>query len=247
MAPINLCFPSHLTLVVIFFLCVVTASGVSESEILLKIKASLGNADVPLRNWNVSAVPCNGNTSFWVGVICTNEGKVWGLQLENMSLSGIIDIDTLVELQNLRTISIMNNRFEGPIPNIKKLSALKNLYLSNNSFSGQIPDDAFNEMVWLKKLYMSYNKFTGPIPSSLTKLPKLTELMLNDNQFQGRIPDFPQNELQLVNVSNNQLDGPIPPSLGKIMNSTLVSVHARTNHHHPLNHQHPPSWVRYIG
>ncbi|PIA43980.1 hypothetical protein AQUCO_01800208v1 [Aquilegia coerulea] len=222
MATNHLWLPWHLTLLIIW-LCIVTASGASEAEILNKFKLSLGNADGPLRNWNVSAVPCKGNTSLWVGVICTKEGKVWGLQLESMSLSGIIDIDTLVELQNLRTISIMNNQFEGPIPNIKKLSALKNLYLSNNSFSGQIPGDAFNEMVWLKKLYLAHNQFTGPIPWSLTKLPKLIELMLNDNQFQGRIPNFPRNELQVVNVSNNQLDGPIPPSLRKIINSTLVS------------------------
>ncbi|KAF5178736.1 Pollen receptor-like kinase [Thalictrum thalictroides] len=210
------------------FLCfctrkdVVTMSGASETDILNKFKLSLANADVPLKNWN--GVPCKGNISLWTGVICTDQGTVWGLQLESMGLSGIVDIETLVDLPNLRTISIMNNRFEGPIPDIKKLSALKTLYLSNNSFSGHIPGDAFTDMVWLKKLYLAHNQFTGPIPWSLTKLPKLIELMLNDNQLQGRIPDFPQKSLQLVNVSNNQLHGPIPPHLRKIMNSTsLVS------------------------
>ncbi|KAF5176139.1 Leucine-rich repeat receptor-like protein kinase pxc1 [Thalictrum thalictroides] len=222
MAPNNLCLPIPLTLVVIF-LCAVTASGASETEILLKVKASLVNADVSLSNWNASGSPCKGNISLWTGVICTDQDTVWGLQLESMGLSGIVDIDTLADLPNLRTLSIMNNRFEGPIPDIKKLSALKTLYLSNNSFSGHIPGDAFTDMVWLKKLYLAHNQFTGEIPWSLTKLPKLMELMLNDNQFQGRIPDFPQKELQLVNVSNNQLQGPIPVGILSKMNSSMFS------------------------
>ncbi|XAR74061.1 Non-specific serine/threonine protein kinase [Bertholletia excelsa] len=130
-----------------------------------------------------------------------------------MGLSGNLDVDSLLLLPRVRYLSFMNNRFEGPIPNFKKLGYLKSLYLSNNQFSGQIPDDAFVGMGSLKKLYLSHNRFSGPLPSSLTLLPKLRALHLEGNQFVGRIPDFQQEHLVVVNLSDNQLEGPIPPGL----------------------------------
>ena len=59
---------------------------------------------------------------------CSN-GVVWGLQLENLRLMGQIDVDALVPLRSLRTISLMNNSFEGPMPEWKKLGTLKSLFL----------------------------------------------------------------------------------------------------------------------
>ncbi|KAJ1408170.1 Serine-threonine/tyrosine-protein kinase, catalytic domain [Sesbania bispinosa] len=53
-----------------------------------------------------------GDHNNWRGVLC-NQGKVWGLKLENMGLKGFIDVDSLKELPYLRTISFMNNDLEG--------------------------------------------------------------------------------------------------------------------------------------
>ncbi|KAL6969673.1 actin-regulating kinase prk1 [Sarracenia purpurea var. burkii] len=47
----------------------------------------------------------------WIGVLC-EEGKVCGLKLENMGLSGAIDVESLTELPAFRTISLMNNDFD---------------------------------------------------------------------------------------------------------------------------------------
>lgn len=196
-------------------LCIATSLALNETVTLINFKASLDNSDVPLQNWKASGVPCIGKTPQFKGVICTDDGKVWGLQLEGMGLSGTLNISLLLGLQNMRTISFMNNSFQGSLPDIKKLGALKNLYLSNNRFNGDIPDDAFDNMVWLKKVYLSHNQFTGPIPTSLTKLPKLLELRLDENKFHGEIPDFPQRGLQFVNVSNNHFEGAVPESLSK--------------------------------
>lgn len=138
-----------------------------------------------------------------------------------MGLRGVIDVDLLVVLSNLRAISFMDNNFEGPLPNLKKLSALKSVYLSNNEFSGQIPADAFLGMVWLKKVHLARNHFVGEIPTSLTSLPKLLELRLEDNAFIGRIPDFQQTSLNSFNVSHNDLEGRIPASLSRIDSSSF--------------------------
>lgn len=188
--------------------------GDSSLQALLDFKRKLSNADA-LSDWDPSSKtsPCSDDHvgEIWTGVLCFN-GNIWGLQLENKGLGGEIHIDSLLPLPQLRTLSFMGNNFEGPLPDFRKLGALKSLFLSNNHFSGDIPDDAFTGMSYLKKVYMANNKFTGKIPTSLAKSPRLLELRLENNQFIGPIPDFPP-DLKLINVSNNQLEGPIPPSL----------------------------------
>ncbi|XWS73376.1 hypothetical protein CRYUN_Cryun02cG0123000 [Craigia yunnanensis] len=195
--------------------------ALSDPEILLKFKSSLTN-DTALENWeNNSKPPCVEHRANWIGVLCT-EGTIWGLQLENMGLSGTIDVNTLTGLSNLRTLSFMNNNFNGPIPKLNELSALKSIYLSKNRFSGDIPGNAFAGMIWLKKLYVSQNQFTGEIPASLATLPKLLELKLDGNRFSGQIPDFKQKGLQKVDLSINGLEGSIPASLSR-MNASMFS------------------------
>ncbi|XP_042492009.1 pollen receptor-like kinase 4 [Macadamia integrifolia] len=195
---------------------VMAASASSESNTLLKFKASIAKTTA-LDSWNASTSPCTS----WVGVRCI-EGTVRGLQLENMGLSGTIDVESLMGLQFLRSISFLNNSFNCPIPSIWKLGALKSVYLSENQFSGEIPDDAFEEMGSLKFLYLADNKLTGKIPSSLAKLPKLLELELDGNKFEGNIPDFQQKNLRLVRVANNQLEGPIPATLSNMDSSSFA-------------------------
>ncbi|KAL5699763.1 hypothetical protein ACHQM5_030620 [Ranunculus cassubicifolius] len=210
-----------LLLTVVVFLCIVSPSlcdSDADVQTLINFRNSLVNGEVALKDWNATSPPtppCVANSSQWTGLIC-NEGKVWGLQLEHMNLSGSINIDLLNQLKGLRTLSFQYNNFQGGFPGFKKLKALKQLYLSGNQFTGDIPDDAFDGMVWLNTLNLSSIGFTGTIPSSLPKgCPKLVQVRLDGNQFEGQIPDFPQQPPPTVNVSNNHLEGPIPPSLRK--------------------------------
>ncbi|KAJ7973681.1 Receptor-like protein kinase [Quillaja saponaria] len=202
-------------LLLLFYVVGSSASGASESEALLKFKDSLENNKDLSGSWNNETTPCSSEKANWVGVICF-AGKVWGVKLEKMGLKGVIDVESLKDLSNLRTISFMDNSFEGSLPDLSKLASLKSIYLSNNRFSGEIPPQTFQGMQWLKKIYLARNQFTGAIPSSLTSLPKLLELRLEGNQFIGRIPDFQQKTLQSINVSNNKLEGEIPASLSKM-------------------------------
>ncbi|KAK4747373.1 hypothetical protein SAY87_026410 [Trapa incisa] len=196
-----------------------TAAGNdSDSAALLSFKSSIKDPTAALSSWTTTSPPCTAaatSISTWAGVICLR-GSVWGLQLEHSGLSGQIDVASLERLKSLRTISFMNNSFEGPIPAFNKLGALKALFLSNNKFSGEIPDATFEGMLSLKKLHLSHNQFSGKIPESLVELPRLIELRMEDNRFNGAIPEFQQKNLQVLKLSENALEGPIPSSLHKL-------------------------------
>ncbi|KAK2994050.1 hypothetical protein RJ640_012320 [Escallonia rubra] len=160
---LNCCFLSlHVLLA-----CVIASSGSQEDDAknLLKFRDSLSNT-TQLNNWNATVPMCKNNTANWNGLICLNNA-LFGLQLETMGLGGIIDMDTLAALPTLKTISFMNNSFDGPMPSIKNLGALRGFYISGNQFFGEIPDDAFSGMKLLKKVYLANNRFTGKIPKFL--------------------------------------------------------------------------------
>ncbi|KAM7513358.1 hypothetical protein LguiB_012233 [Lonicera macranthoides] len=186
-------------------MCVIASSGESEPQILLRFRETLSNNTL-LNNWNEDIDVCR-----WNGLICS-KGSFYGLQLEGMELTGIIAVEILTELPSLRTLSFMNNKFEGPIPNVTKLGALRGLYLSHNRFSGEISSDFFAGMQSMRKVYLANNEFTGKIPSSLADLPKLVELQLQNNEFEGEVPNFEQKDL-VANLANNKLVGPIPAVL----------------------------------
>ena len=88
---------SLLALIIVLSVQAIASSGKSDSEILLDFKSSLGNNSA-LSDWKTSTSPCSGNKTQWVGVLC-EQGKVWGLKLENMGLNGAVDLEPLKELK----------------------------------------------------------------------------------------------------------------------------------------------------
>lgn len=132
-----------------------------------------------------------------------------------MGLSGNINVDALLEIPTLRTITLVNNSFSGPIPDFSRIGALKALYLSFNDFSGEIPTDFFSKTLSLKKLWLSGNKFSGKMPDSLGQITHLIELRLENNEFSGAIPELGQKSLTSIDLSNNKLEGEIPESMSR--------------------------------
>ncbi|KAJ1425715.1 Protein kinase domain [Sesbania bispinosa] len=193
----------------------VPTSGDTTGQILMRFRSFLSN-DNALNNWGDESNLCN-----WAGLLCTKQ-VFYGLRLENMGLGGKVDVDTLLELSNLVSFSVINNTFEGPMPEFKKLVKLRALFLSNNNFSGEIPDDAFEGMKRLKRVFLAENRFTGHIPKSLANLPRLLDLNLHKNSFGGNIPEFQQKDFRVFNLSNNQLEGPIPESLSNMDPSSFA-------------------------
>ncbi|XP_023546614.1 pollen receptor-like kinase 3 [Cucurbita pepo subsp. pepo] len=183
----------------------------SEKEALLKLKQSFTHSG-SLNSWNADSVPCSAR---WTGIIC-NKGVITGLHLSGLQLSGTIDVEALIQLPRLRTISLIDNKFTGPIPEFNKIGVLKALLLTRNQFFGDIPDDFFSTLTSLKKVYLSSNNFSGNIPNSLAQLSHLLELHLDRNQFSGPLPNLKYASIiTSLDVSNNNLQGQIPDSLSK--------------------------------
>ncbi|CAL0306938.1 unnamed protein product [Lupinus luteus] len=178
-----------------------------ENEALLKLKKSFSTSN-SLSSWVPNQNPCS---SKWEGVICINNA-ITSIHLSDKGLSGKIDIEALMEIPSLRSLSFVRNNFSGPIPEFNKLGALKAIYLTKNQFSGPIPSDFFSQLGSLKKIWISNNKFSGPIPDSLTKLKLLNELHLENNEFSGPVPEF-NNSIKSLDMSNNKLQGAIPASM----------------------------------
>ena len=189
------------------------SSSVSETDALLSFQKSLSNPSQVLPSWKPDSNPCEAK---WQGVFCAKGGDgnpvVIRLHLQNLGLSGSIDIDALNDLKNLISFSISKNSFEGPLPPFNKLKGLKSIYLDSNEFSGEIPGDYFDG-TYLRRIWLSNNQFSGKIPESLGKLPNLNVLHLEGNKFSGPIPDISQNSLTELDLSGNQLEGQVPQSM----------------------------------
>ncbi|KAF7098294.1 hypothetical protein CFC21_100048 [Triticum aestivum] len=188
------------------------AAAASEGDVLLTFRATLrgpvgDRPPAPLDQW------------------------VLGLRLEYLGLQGAApDMAPLAALLGLRVLSFANNNLTGAFPaGLSVLPALKTLYLSRNRLTGDIPDGAFADMRGLKKLLLGDNAFTGPIPGSITS-PKLLGVQLARNRFQGAIRNFDQKDLQLFNVSNNQLSGPIPEVLSRFDAASFQGEFDRSLH-----------------
>ncbi|KAL5537671.1 hypothetical protein UlMin_043996 [Ulmus minor] len=223
MEALNKPLQTHLLLLLVLTLSTFLrpSSAGTDEDTLIEFKSYLLN-DTALGDWDASVRVCT-NRSTWTGVTCLKD-KFYGLKLENMGLMGLIHVDTLAKLPTLRSLSFMNNSFEGPMPEVKKLGRLKVLYLSYNKFSGEIEGDAFEGMSNLKKVYLARNDFWGDAPRSLLGLSKLVELDLQGNQFQGRLLELQHRgwTWRFFNVSYNRFVGRIPVSLSMIDSTAFI-------------------------
>ncbi|KAI3445719.1 hypothetical protein Pfo_002384 [Paulownia fortunei] len=153
-----------------------------ERDALLVLKAGFNSSFLD-SNW--TGIMCYMNeTPYWHGIQCFN-GRVTGIILESMGLTGGIKADAFVNLTELSDLSF-----------------------KNNFISGNLMEFANNPK--LRKIDLSGNKFHGEIPSSLPYLNSLESLLLEDNNLTGPIPGFNQSSLQKFNVSHNNLSGAIP-------------------------------------
>jgi len=144
--------------------------------------------------------------------------------VHNNSLSGELPFE-ITKLKYLKNISLYDNQFSGVIPQSLGInSSIVKLDCMNNKFSGNIPPNlCFGKH--LSVLNMGINQFEGGIPSDVGRCQTLMRLILNENYFTGSLPDFESNlNLNYMDLSKNNISGPVPSSLGNCKNLTYINL-----------------------
>jgi len=125
------------------------------------------------------------------------------------SISGMASIETI----NLW----YNNLSFADIDSLRGLNTLKILFLNNNNLSGAIPSSIGN-LNNLLILYMSDNNINS-IPKEFTQLTNLVWVDMQKNKITTLPNDIGVlSKLQVLNISDNQLAGTLPESMGNLNN-----------------------------
>lgn len=191
----------------------------NDKKVLLQIKQAWNNP-YQLASWDPNTDCCT-----WYIVKCDSKShRIVQFDLFDAEISGQIpeaigDL-TFLQFLNMRDLTDLT----GPIPqSLAKLTDLNFLRLSYTNLSGPVPT-FLNKLNKLTFLDLSFNDLTGSIPPSISQLQNLDAIRLDGNMLTGVIPDsfgtFTGNVPDLF-LSDNQLSGPVPTSLGALSFSQL--------------------------
>ncbi|XP_040368776.1 receptor-like protein 43 [Rosa chinensis] len=212
----------------------------NQQRSLLQFKKSLVfNHSTKLSSWNASTDCCS-----WVGVTCSSNGHVLGLDISSEHISaGINNSSSLFHLHYLQSLSVIKldgNNISAPVPGffanfsnltilslqgcnlhgtfpkeIFQLPSLQSIDLSyNQQLDGSLPEFPMNGS--LRNLHLRWTKFSGLLPNSIGNLKMLSTLNVVYCNFTGPIPKSITNLTQLVSLSmsHNKLEGSIPSFSG---------------------------------
>uniref|UniRef100_A0A7N0RCF3 non-specific serine/threonine protein kinase n=1 Tax=Kalanchoe fedtschenkoi TaxID=63787 RepID=A0A7N0RCF3_KALFE len=130
-------------------------------------------------------------------------------------------------LQNLTKLLLLSNELSGFIPpDIGNSTNLYRLRLNDNRLGGTIPAEIGN-LKMLNFVDFSNNGLVGAIPHAISGCQNLEFLDLHANGISGSLPDSLPKSLQLADISENRLTGPLPPSVGSL--SELTKLILRKN------------------
>ncbi|KAF7845292.1 receptor-like protein 7 [Senna tora] len=178
--------------------------------------------------------------------------KLTYINLSDNALCGVISSpDHFEGLRNLDSIDLHNNSFNGSIPSsLLTLPILSRIQLSFNQFSQW---DEFSNVSssLLTDLDLSHNKIVGPIPVSIFQLRSLSSLDLSYNNLSFHenpidaspfslstlnlvccnLRTFPgflryQSELNVLDLSNNQIEGTIPNWIWELEQLRYLNLHS---------------------
>ncbi|XVF77045.1 hypothetical protein PTKIN_Ptkin14bG0008300 [Pterospermum kingtungense] len=174
-----------------------------------------------------SLVYLNLCCSYFSGQIASALGnltKLIELDTSCNYLSGQIP-SALGNLTKLINLDMSFNYLGGQIPSflIRNLSQLEYLNLRASHLEGSIPDEV-SSFPNLINLDLYANSFNGTLPSWLFTIPSLTYIDLSFNQFSGRVKEFQYHSLIFIHLSSNELQGPIPSSISKLLNLTYLDL-----------------------
>ncbi|XP_031498542.1 receptor-like protein 20 [Nymphaea colorata] len=157
---------------------------------------------------------------------CSSE--IWAIDLSHNRLMGSLPSNWLTSFRWLQVLDLSNNQLHGPIPNeldSRSIASLRVINLNHNKLVGSIPRFLAN-CSQLEVINLSMNELSDVFPFWLGHLQFLRILMLSSNKLYGSVcSPFSKNvfsSLQILDISGNQLTGPLPPSLFQGFSSMMA-------------------------
>ncbi|KAI4355755.1 hypothetical protein L6164_004498 [Bauhinia variegata] len=157
-------------------------------------------------------------------------GRLTGLRSLDLSGNKLTGSIPGLTFSDLNILDLSQNLLMGSIPSsLGNCKSLIKLDFSRNRLTGPIPE----ELEGLKELMLmdlSFNRLSGPFPKSLTSLISLQALILKGNPMGSSSTRIPSDvfqgmkSLMTLILSNTNLHGPIPESLGRLPNLRVVHL-----------------------
>ncbi|XP_016462444.2 receptor-like protein EIX2 [Nicotiana tabacum] len=142
------------------------------------------------------------------------------------------DFHCLRNLTSLSVLKLTGNMLQGPFPEslTSSFCTLRVLDLSDNNFTGLLPtfirDPSSCYQNSLKELYLSNNVYNDYFPAGLEKHKDLEIVDLANSSLYGPIPYSigKITNLKILSISNNDLNGSIPSSIGELSNLEELDI-----------------------
>nr|GMD32574.1 putative leucine-rich repeat-containing, plant-type, leucine-rich repeat domain, L [Ipomoea batatas] len=166
--------------------------------------------------------------------------------IRNNSFSGNLMGSNIGHLSNLKFLDVSSNSLDGAISEISfsNFSKLDVLILSDNSLTvnlgthwippfqlrglglrscelGPKFPNWIHTQTKLEDLDISNNEISDLIPQWFTNLSNLDYLSASQNRIRGKLPNIPSTLTQVVDFSNNLLEGPIPKNYSRVSSLNL--------------------------
>ncbi|XP_075648387.1 LRR receptor-like serine/threonine-protein kinase EFR [Castanea sativa] len=159
----------------------------------------------------------------------TNCSKLVSVDLSKNQFQGVLPNSIANLSTNLTKLFFGGNEISGTIPaSLENLVNLIGLGMDYNHFSGTIPT-SFGRFQKMQLLVLGGNKLSGEIPTFIGNLTRLFRLELQENRFEGTIPPSNWPNLQILDVSQNNLNGSIPLELIGLSSLTLILLNLSYN------------------
>ncbi|KAI3466879.1 hypothetical protein Pfo_023542 [Paulownia fortunei] len=137
------------------------------------------------------------------------------------------NLTRLLKWGNVEVLDLSQNRLTGSIPEVTaQFLRLNYLNLSRNSLNGSLPK-VITLFPKLMALDFSFNQLDGPLLTTLLTSSTLKELHLQSNKLSGSIDFSPSSgelNLQVLDLSNNQLDGHFPDGFGSFTGLLVLNI-----------------------
>ncbi|XP_068321636.1 receptor-like protein EIX2 [Pyrus communis] len=164
----------------------------------------------------------------WVGpgfgVWLQSQTELIDITLSGNGISDSIPREWLLKISSqLIQLDLSNNEFRGSLPLHLKFPNLNSIDLSHNQLEGSLP-------LWstfATSLIIESNLFSGPIPSNIDQLmPNLQVLFLSENNLNGTIPQSVCSmlNLRILSLRSNQFSGEFPHAWSVGSNMVFLDV-----------------------